>query len=169
MYWNYFEILFASLKFWQDPLWHHMHQWWTPNMKWIFEQKNIWRDWHIADLMKNEKNILQMLQMFSPCLGENQNIIQIDDNKMIKIIMKDFIHHPHKGGRSISEPKRHYKPLKETKAYFEHNFSSILRLHLNMMIPTFEIQHWKELWTLQLINQIINLWNWISIFDSDFI
>src|SRR5918997_847645 len=40
-------------------------------------------------------------------LGEYQNVIQIDDNKVVKVLPKDVIHHMLENSRSIGKAKRH--------------------------------------------------------------
>jgi hypothetical protein len=44
-------------------------------------------------------------------LGENQDIINENDNELIKISHEYMVHKLHESGRSIGQPKRHDRVL----------------------------------------------------------
>jgi hypothetical protein len=54
-----------------------------------------------------------MLQVFGPGLAVNENVIQIEDYKIIGEWSQDIIHHPLESGWRICQTKGHYQPFKK--------------------------------------------------------
>ena len=51
--------------------------------------------------------------------AKNQDIIKINNDKLIKERMKYLVHESHEGARSVGKPKWHHKPFKEAFISFE--------------------------------------------------
>jgi hypothetical protein len=54
-----------------------------------------------------------MLQVFSPSLDVNENVIQIHHYKSIGEWLQDIVHHPHESGSTICQTKGHDQPFKK--------------------------------------------------------
>jgi len=79
-----------------------------------------------------------MTYMFINLLTINQDIIIVNDYKLINKSTQHMIHHSHKSTRCISKSKRHNQPLIQTIFSFKSSFSFIPFFHPNLMIPLFK-------------------------------
>jgi hypothetical protein len=64
-------------------------------------------------LPQGVQNLLNMLQVFSPSLVVNENVIQIHHYKIIGEWSQDIVHHPHESGWRICQTKGHDQPFKK--------------------------------------------------------
>jgi hypothetical protein len=53
-----------------------------------------------------------MIQVFSPSLVVNENVIKIHHYKSIGELSQDIIHHPHESGWIVCQTKGHDHPFK---------------------------------------------------------
>jgi hypothetical protein len=60
-----------------------------------------------------------VLQVLYPGLGEYEDLIQVDHQKIVCEWPQDIIHYPHEFHWSISQAKRNEQPLKEALFRFE--------------------------------------------------
>lgn len=65
------------------------------------------------------QNLFNVPQMLFPRCVEDQNIIQVNNDKSIKERMKYIIHEPHEYRRCISQTERHNQPLKKSLLHLE--------------------------------------------------
>ena len=65
----------------------------------------------LSELLKDQ---LQMLFVLFWAISVHHDVIQKYKDKLALVFLKDFIHHPLKGGRCIGEPKTHDCPYKES-------------------------------------------------------
>ena len=65
-------------------------------------------------LLKISEDLLDQLIMLVYAISIDQDIIQIDDNPIVKQISEDIVHEILKGGKNVSQIKWHYQPLKGT-------------------------------------------------------
>ena len=56
------------------------------------------------ELIKNQTQVLGMILLV---LGENQNVVEIDQNEVIGVGIEDEVHHARESQRSVDEAKRH--------------------------------------------------------------
>ena len=53
--------------------------------------------------------------MFFLCLGEDQNVVQIDHHNTLRYeVPEDVVHHGLEGGRTVSHSKERYQGLEQT-------------------------------------------------------
>jgi hypothetical protein len=64
-------------------------------------------------LPQGVQNLLNMLQVFSPSLDVNENVIKIHHYKSIGEWSKDIFHHPYESGWSVCQTKGHDQPFKK--------------------------------------------------------
>ena len=57
-----------------------------------------------SELIKHQMQVLGMIFLV---LGENQNVVEIDQNEVIGVGVEDEVHHARKRRRSVGEAKRH--------------------------------------------------------------
>ena len=60
-----------------------------------------------AVLSKSCQNQPKMLSMLFVGFGINEDVIDVDDDKLVEIIHEDGVHEPHESSRGISETKGH--------------------------------------------------------------
>ena len=54
---------------------------------------------------QHSQGLVQMLQVVLPCFGENENVIQVDQNEFAHLMLEDLIHHLLEGCWGICEAK----------------------------------------------------------------
>ena len=53
--------------------------------------------------------------MFFLCLGEDQNVVQIDHHDTLRYeVLEDVVHHGLEGGRTVGHFKEHYQGFEQT-------------------------------------------------------
>jgi hypothetical protein len=90
-----------------------------------------------------------MLHVSVPCPTEDENVIEVDDQKSTQMFSEDVIDEPHESGWGISEIERHDFPLKKNKFGLELFFPNILWVHSNLMVVSCQIQFSKPLSSLE--------------------
>ena len=84
-----------------------------------------------------------MRLMFRFGLRENQDVIDVDNNKLPDIRMKNRILHSLKGRRSIRETFNQNLKLEMTKGCTERRLRPILFRNQNLMVPQCQVQNVK--------------------------
>jgi hypothetical protein len=69
-------------------------------------------------------------------LGEDEDIIQVHNNKVIEHISKDGVHEALEGGRSICETEVHDHEIEGTIASLEGSLPFVTQSDTNEIIPT---------------------------------
>ena len=83
--------------------------------------------------------------------------------------MKDVIHQPHQGCRSIQQPERHNQPFEKALFGFEGNISYIGGFDSYLVISRIQFELVEIFSPLELVQKVINPWDWIPILDRDFV
>ena len=86
-----------------------------------------------------------MFDMILFIQGENENIIQIDDNKNIQKISKNGVKKPLKARGGVGKSKWHDKPLEGTVASMKGSFPLITQSNPDKMIGMPKINLGKKL------------------------
>ena len=82
------------------------------------------------------KNLPEFIQVGGEVLGEDQDIIHVDERKLTQ----DTIHHVLKGVTSVSESKGHPQKLENSKGSDDSSLLNVLRGHRNLIIPLLKVQ-----------------------------
>ena len=85
----------------------------------------------------------------------DENVVQVDHDRLIQKWSEDFIHQPHKGGWSVRESEGKNKILKVTVARTERCLLDVVILDTNLMIALAEVNLREELGPLQAIEKLI--------------
>ncbi len=59
-------------------------------------------------LMELTQNILKMFCMFFYCLGVHQDIINVNDHKLVQFLMEDKVHEGREHQWNVAQPKWHH-------------------------------------------------------------
>jgi hypothetical protein len=100
-----------------------------------------------------------MLQMFCPCLAENQYVIKKYQDKLPNIGFEDVIHQGLKGGGCVCQPKGHDEELKFSAVCAECCFVDVARTHANLMISVAEVKLGEEPHVTEFIQQFVYYWD----------
>jgi hypothetical protein len=120
-------------------------------------------------LSQGAQGLLNVVQVLCPGPAEDDDVIQIDHHERVCEWLQDIIHYPHQCRWSISWDKRHDEPLKEAFFIFEGCLPYIIWFYQNLVIAWLHIDLVEELNTLELIKKIINLGDWVSVLNIDFV
>jgi hypothetical protein len=85
-------------------------------------------------LPQSVQNLLNVLQVFLPILVEDEDVIQINYNKMIGEMLQDIVHHPHESFWVIFQSKGHDQPFKNTFFGFEGSLPYIGLLNWDLVV-----------------------------------
>jgi len=110
-----------------------------------------------------------MLQVLCPTLVEDVDVVQIYNHERVGEMSQYVIHQPHKSYRGIFETKGHDQLLKESLFGFEGGLRYICGFYMNLVIARIWINHAEELGPFELVDNIINLWDWVFDPDNDLI
>ena len=110
---------------------------------------------------------IQMLEMLIPGFTIDEDIIKEDQNEVLQVGPKYFIHQCLERGRGICEAKWHDQKFIMAIMCAESCFRDIIRMDLNLVIPKTKIQLGEKMSTMELIQKLINNKNWKLILDCD--
>jgi hypothetical protein len=114
-------------------------------------------------------NLLNVLQVFRPILVEDEDVIQIHHNKILGEISQDIVHHPHEICWGIYQAKGHDQPFKKTFFGLEGILPCINMLYWDLVVARLQINLIEVFGTLELVQEIVNLGNLVSVPYCDFI
>ena len=110
-----------------------------------------------------------MLQVFRPIIVVDEDIIKIHHHKRIGERPQDIVHHSHEICWVIFQANGHDKPFKKTFFGLEGSLPYICLLYWDLVLVVLHINLTKVLGLLELVKEIFNSRNWVSVPDSDFI
>lgn len=82
---------------------------------------------------------------------------------------QDVIYYPHKISKGFCQPEIHNQPLKKVYIVFKGSLPYIYGLYWNIVIVTLQIDLVKILGLIELVQQVINLWDYMPPPHSDFV
>ena len=112
---------------------------------------------------------IQMLEMLSPSFTIDEDIIKEDQNEVLQVGLKYFIHQCLERGRGICEAKWHDQKFIIAIMCVESCFRDIILMNTNLVTPRTKVQLGEKMNTMKLIKKIINNRNWKLILDCDVI
>jgi hypothetical protein len=78
--------------------------------------------------------------MFFDGLHENENVVEVDTNNALQDkVLKDFIHHRLKCGRTVRKTKEHYQGFEQPTICSECTLPLITFLHLNIVVAPSDV------------------------------
>src|ERR1700742_796434 len=98
--------------------------------------------------------------------GEDQDVVKIDNDKDINDIREGVIHEVLELGRRVAQSKRHNTVFKETIFCLECCLPFITWFNPDKVISGLKIQGGKVFSAPEFLNQSLNQWEWVRIFDS---
>ena len=104
-----------------------------------------------------------MFGMILLILGEDQNIIEIHQNKFIGVGVEDEIHHSRECWRSIDKAERHDSIFIRTKTCSECCLGNIFFTNVNLVITNTEIKLGEYLSTFELFEKLIDVGKWVLV------
>jgi hypothetical protein len=107
-----------------------------------------------------------MLDMFLLIFGIDQNIIDKDHYKFVKIRHEYGVHEEHEVGWGICETKGHHQILVETISGGESSFGDVTRSNFDLMITKTKINLGENLDSSQLIKKNIKAGKRVFGFDG---
>jgi hypothetical protein len=107
--------------------------------------------------MELVQNIFQMFYMFFCHLGIHQDIINMDDHKLVQFFMENGIHKGCEHQGSLKQHEWHHQELTWTIHGPHYCLFHILICDSNVIIPQFEINSTKIFFPIELIQHVINV------------
>ena len=120
-------------------------------------------------LLRGLKEFLNVLQVLLPTLNEGEDFIQIKNHERVGEGLQYVIHQPHKSSRDIYQPEGHDQPFKNASLGFEGGHPYIYGLYWNLVVTRLQIDLAEILGPIELVQQVINLWDWMPVPKSKFV
>ena len=108
----------------------------------------------------------QMLHMLFRCPAEDENVIQVHQTADAYMLGKHTIHESLECGWCISQTKTQHLVLKLALVSDEGSFMHVFFLEPDLIIGLLQVKRTEILSTMQAVQQLINSWQWILIFDG---
>ena len=83
--------------------------------------------------------------------------------------MQYVIHQPHEGCWSICQSKRNEDPFEKALLGFECSLPHIRGFDWYLVIPKLQVDLAEIFFTFELVQKVMNLWDRVSISDSDLV
>jgi hypothetical protein len=102
--------------------------------------------------------------MFFNGLREDENVIEVNTNDAFQDkVLKDFVHHRLKRGRTIHKTEEHYQGFKQPVIRPKCALPLIAFLHPNIVVAPSDIQLCEVMSTAKLINEFRDQWERVVI------
>src|SRR5690242_1401601 len=108
-----------------------------------------------------------MSVMFSLVAREDQNVIQINDHKLIKILTKDIIHQVLEDCRGVRETKGHNNILEMTISSTECCFPFVTWPDPDKIVSTPEINLREFSSEAEPVEKVVYQWQRIAVLDRE--
>src|SRR5712664_2124249 len=106
--------------------------------------------------------------MFLNCLGEYQDVIEVDHHNSFHYqFVEDVVHHSLECGRTVSEAEKHHQGFKETAIGAERCLPFISFLHPDIIEPPPDIQLGEVLRTTKLFDELRDEREWVLVLYCD--
>jgi hypothetical protein len=92
-----------------------------------------------AVLLESAKDFFYVLPVRGEVVGEDEDVVQIDNDTVVEEILKYVVHETLESGRGIGKFKRHYQPLKRAVSGSEGGFPLIAFGDLDQVVCVPEI------------------------------
>jgi hypothetical protein len=113
------------------------------------------------------KDNSEVFSMFFLALGIDENIIDKDDDKFVKLCHKHGVHEVHEVGWGIRETKRHYQELVKTITSGKSGFRNVTRSNFDLMIIITKVNLGEDFGSSQLIKKNIDSGERVFVLDGD--
>jgi hypothetical protein len=113
------------------------------------------------------QNNVKMPRMLFCTLGIDQDVVNVDNDKLVQLRHEYGVHQVHEMCRSIGEPKRHNQILIQPVPGGESGLSNVFRADLDLMITRTKVDLGKDFCTGKLIEKNVDAGQWIFVLDSD--
>ena len=120
-------------------------------------------------LSQGVQNLLSMMQVFSPSLIVNENVIQIHQYKSNGEWSQDIVHHHHESGWSICQTKGHDQPFKKAFLWLEGSLPYICLFYQDLVVAKLQINLTEVFSPPELIKEVVDSGNRVPFSDCDFI
>lgn len=112
---------------------------------------------------------MDVVLMFLVVFRIDKNIVEIDEDKSFKEVLKDVINEFLKYCGSVSKTERHNKELKVTQGSVECGFPLITFTNTDQVMSVAEVKFSNDARFLNGVKNRTNKWEGIFIFDCDLI
>src|SRR3954469_7573091 len=116
----------------------------------------------LSELVEHQS---QMNGMILLILGEDQNIIEIDQDEFIGVGVEDEIHQARECWRSIDKAERYDSIFIRTIACSECCLGNIFFTNANLMITHTKIKLGEHFSTFELLKKLIDVGKWVLVLD----
>jgi hypothetical protein len=99
-----------------------------------------------------------MLRVFFHGLAVDQDVVQVNDNALLKECSKHRVHTPLECSWCIGEPERHHQELEVTETRPKCGLLDILLSNSDLVVPTTKINLRKDSGTAKAIKELIYPW-----------
>jgi hypothetical protein len=111
----------------------------------------------------------EMLFMLFPTLRKDQYIINEDHDKLVQLFHENRVHQVHEVSGGVGQNKRHHQILIKTVSGGESSLWDIFFTDLDLMIARAKVNLQKDLCSNQLIEQEINVEQWIFVLHGYYV
>jgi hypothetical protein len=116
--------------------------------------------------LKDLEDLRDVLLMFLEGLGEDQDIVEVDDHESIQERPEEVVHEPLESAGSVAEAKGHDKALVVSVPCLESGLVNMVFEDFNLVVAAFEIDFRKEFGTTKAIEKVIDPRQGVSILDG---
>ena len=120
----------------------------------------------VVVLAENAEDNVEVFGVLSGVLGEDEDIVEEDNNEVIEVGTEDVIHGALKRSWCVGETEGHDFELVVTVASTKSCFGNVVFSHTDLPVARFEVNFGEDRGTLKTIEEFLCAWNGVSILDG---
>ena len=134
-----------------------------------FSERTFVKASEVVVLAKNTEDDGEVVGVLSRILGEDENIVEEDDDKVVEVGAEDVIHGALKGSRGVGEAKGHDFELVVAVTSPKCCFGDIILSHADLPVARFEIDFGEDRGALEAVEEFLSAGDGIPILDRLFV
>ncbi len=112
------------------------------------------------------KSLTEVDKVGCSILRIDQDIIKVNSYRLIEHVKEHSVHQALKTAGGVTQSKRHNAELKKSKLGEKSGLVLIPWLDLHLVVTLGKVQLGKYSSTLQLIQEVLYMWQWVTIPNS---
>jgi hypothetical protein len=120
-------------------------------------------------LLQEGEDLSDVFMVFGVILAEDQNVVNVHDDRFVEEGVEDILNQGLKGGRGIRETKRHHLVLVMPVSYVEGSLVDVILMDVDLIISPPEVDLGEDFCTKEPVSEIIDERDGEPVLDRDVI
>jgi hypothetical protein len=100
-------------------------------------------------------------------LGENEDVIQVNDDEGVEVLAENFMHEALEGGWGVGKAKRNHSEFKMAITCTEGSFGDVVRGHADLVVALAKVNFGENGGAVESVQHVVHAGERVGVFDAD--